>query len=416
MSHPVRLLLLAACAASIAQPPAPLSHVVHLPRTSRRISLNGDLSEWRSAASIDFAAQYARGERDNLTTVKLLWDKRRLYVAFIVKDTELNGRAVSNDDPDMWLDDAIELMIDTRHNAAEVEQLDAKEFIRRGGDFWGTDMVFLQEDDFHILVNVRGTVTAVRGTGLWLEGRSWGYEIPLGVVANGTVNDNGDTDNGYVVEMALDWRELGIRPKDGLVLGADFGVEDVDGKGRFPCDWCEIGNFLQPHRWGDLVLEDSRVHAAQLSLIIWTLSLGVFALAGLGLVLLIVRRFRKRSTGDNGSALEHRRAAFAVQAEAYIGHHYVEPDLTIDRAARDLFVSRRYLQMVLKSHSHASFTELLARYRLQRAAELLSSTTESVTEVGFEVGYRSADSFAVAFKKIYGKPPGEYRRMPPGES
>jgi AraC-like DNA-binding protein len=53
----------------------------------------------------------------------------------------------------------------------------------------------------------------------------------------------------------------------------------------------------------------------------------------------------------------------------------------------------------------------LARWRLQRAATLLGTTRRAVIQVADEVGYSSEAAFNRAFKREFGVPPAQYRRM-----
>ena len=59
----------------------------------------------------------------------------------------------------------------------------------------------------------------------------------------------------------------------------------------------------------------------------------------------------------------------------------------------------------------------LTRWRLQLAAQILTSTSKSVAQVAGEVGYESEPSFNRAFKREFGIPPARYRsqakRAPP---
>ena len=48
--------------------------------------------------------------------------------------------------------------------------------------------------------------------------------------------------------------------------------------------------------------------------------------------------------------------------------------------------------------------------RIEQAKLLLADTSISITEVGFTVGYSQTSSFSVAFRKITGRTPSEYRR------
>jgi AraC-like DNA-binding protein len=52
----------------------------------------------------------------------------------------------------------------------------------------------------------------------------------------------------------------------------------------------------------------------------------------------------------------------------------------------------------------------LTELRLRRGAGYLSTTTKSVSEVAHLTGYGNESSFSKAFSRMFGSPPGEYRR------
>jgi AraC-like DNA-binding protein len=52
----------------------------------------------------------------------------------------------------------------------------------------------------------------------------------------------------------------------------------------------------------------------------------------------------------------------------------------------------------------------LAEVRLRRAAGYLSTTTKSVREIAHLTGYDNEASFSKAFSRLFGRPPGQYRR------
>jgi transcriptional regulator GlxA family with amidase domain len=53
----------------------------------------------------------------------------------------------------------------------------------------------------------------------------------------------------------------------------------------------------------------------------------------------------------------------------------------------------------------------LARVRLGYAAGYLSATDKTVREIARMVGYESEASLSKAFRRAFGRPPGEYRRQ-----
>lgn len=85
-----------------------------------------------------------------------------------------------------------------------------------------------------------------------------------------------------------------------------------------------------------------------------------------------------------------------------------EPDLQIHDIAADTFASRRQIQRVMEEH-RTTFRAELARIRMDRAAELLATTTLPVREVALRVGYRQPAQFAKAFRLRHGAAPSTYR-------
>jgi AraC-like DNA-binding protein len=53
----------------------------------------------------------------------------------------------------------------------------------------------------------------------------------------------------------------------------------------------------------------------------------------------------------------------------------------------------------------------LARWRLQLGARLLLTTNRKVLRIACDVGYESEAAFSRAFKRMFGAPPGQYRRV-----
>jgi AraC-like DNA-binding protein len=54
--------------------------------------------------------------------------------------------------------------------------------------------------------------------------------------------------------------------------------------------------------------------------------------------------------------------------------------------------------------------QYLTRWRMHRAAEMLREGRESVGTVALAVGYESEAAFNKAFKRLHGRPPGEFRK------
>jgi two-component system, sensor histidine kinase ChiS len=53
--------------------------------------------------------------------------------------------------------------------------------------------------------------------------------------------------------------------------------------------------------------------------------------------------------------------------------------------------------------------QMIRSYRLQRAAELLKKTSETVSEICYKVGFSDHAYFSRAFKKQFGVSPTDYQ-------
>ena len=72
--------------------------------------------------------------------------------------------------------------------------------------------------------------------------------------------------------------------------------------------------------------------------------------------------------------------------------------------------SRFHLSRLFSAMTGESLLEYRRRLLLERAAHSLLYRRHSVTELAFRAGYDTPETFTRAFSKLYGVPPGEYRR------
>jgi AraC-like DNA-binding protein len=82
---------------------------------------------------------------------------------------------------------------------------------------------------------------------------------------------------------------------------------------------------------------------------------------------------------------------------------------TIATLANEVGVSRSVLAERFRHYLSDTPIGYLTRWRLQLAAQLLTSTSKGMAEVAGDVGYESEPSFNRAFKREFGVPPARYR-------
>ena len=83
--------------------------------------------------------------------------------------------------------------------------------------------------------------------------------------------------------------------------------------------------------------------------------------------------------------------------------------LKISDIATRIGISRNYLTDLFKHEFDMSPQSFLMNFRMEKAAQELIETDESVQNVGINVGYPDPLAFSKAFKQKYGMSPSAYR-------
>lgn len=103
---------------------------------------------------------------------------------------------------------------------------------------------------------------------------------------------------------------------------------------------------------------------------------------------------------------------FLNELTAAIGKNLSNENFGVSELADCMHMSRSNLLRKVKKETNLSVSQLISQVRLQRAMELLRTTTMNVSEVSHEVGFGSSSYFIKCFREFYGYPPGEVgRRM-----
>ena len=92
-----------------------------------------------------------------------------------------------------------------------------------------------------------------------------------------------------------------------------------------------------------------------------------------------------------------------------IGDGLAEEDFNVDELARRLAMDRSHLYRKLRALLGTTPSELIRSIRLQQAANLLGQRVGTVSEVAYQVGFRSVSQFSRSFRNRYGIPPSAYQ-------
>ena len=98
------------------------------------------------------------------------------------------------------------------------------------------------------------------------------------------------------------------------------------------------------------------------------------------------------------------------QSIQIILEEFNDPELSLQKIAEKLNVSRSHLSNLFKHETGKSFPQFLNNVRINKAKELLKSTNMRISEIAFKVGYGSYEYFNSAFTGSENTPPGDFRK------
>jgi len=101
-------------------------------------------------------------------------------------------------------------------------------------------------------------------------------------------------------------------------------------------------------------------------------------------------------------------APLVGNAKRYIQDRYQEK-ISLDEAAQAVNASTRHFCKVFKEATGYTFTDYLARIRVEKAKNLLQNPHLRVSEIAFETGFESISQFNRSFKRITNLAPTQYR-------
>lgn len=95
---------------------------------------------------------------------------------------------------------------------------------------------------------------------------------------------------------------------------------------------------------------------------------------------------------------------------SYVAEHF-QQEITIEEIASQCYYSKSHFMKFFKEVMGVTFIQYLNDYRLDVAAKLLTTTSDSIYEVAMDVGFDNLSYFNRCFKKKYGMTPGQYRKQ-----
>ncbi|MCB0531429.1 MAG: helix-turn-helix transcriptional regulator [Lewinellaceae bacterium] len=116
---------------------------------------------------------------------------------------------------------------------------------------------------------------------------------------------------------------------------------------------------------------------------------------------------RRRNQSDESDRQSVRNSTFR-NFLAILEENFRRPE-GVEFYAEKLFMSARNLNLICQQVLQKSVSEIIETRKLIEAKNLLSSTDLSISEIGFELGYKEKAYFSNVFKKRTGQTPTEFR-------
>lgn len=98
------------------------------------------------------------------------------------------------------------------------------------------------------------------------------------------------------------------------------------------------------------------------------------------------------------------------QALIFIQTHFNQP-ITLDEIAASARLSKYYFIKKFKHYLDDTPQSYLVKFRIRAAQDLLLSTSKTVKDIAFEVGFSDISYFRKAFRAITGTSPNEFRSL-----
>lgn len=89
--------------------------------------------------------------------------------------------------------------------------------------------------------------------------------------------------------------------------------------------------------------------------------------------------------------------------------HLSDEQFSVERFAQEMGMSRKNLLRKIKALTDQSVNEFIRNFRLQRAAQLISANSATISEIAYQVGFNNLSYFSKCFKELYGVVPNEYK-------
>lgn len=361
----------------------------------------------------------------NSVEARICWDINNLYFAFDVADAHLFTQMNTGGKYSLLhLNDGIEVYIDSKNDSDTMMDINDYQFLI---DCRGNNIIF--RGDLNLMKSDTMSTPKESGQNIYFE---------YGVCIDGTLNDT-ISDKGFVVEIAIPFTAIGVKPVSGMKMRLDLCNNDndysLDGVTTYedralrywPFNWSGYSDFGYPDNWKTILLSGTPGWMDTMtgsSIRRWlSVYLSLLGATLLVVVLLILRmKHLKRLPAQTELApskvvfldkqtiqlpeLPPNQQILKKATDILTTHR--QENYGSEKLAGDLGMSIRTLQRITKEELNITPTNFIYLVKLNLAAEYLKNRLGNVSETAYEFGFSDPGYFSKLFKKHFGVSPLEY--------
>ena len=123
---------------------------------------------------------------------------------------------------------------------------------------------------------------------------------------------------------------------------------------------------------------------------------------------------RNVPTSDTAMQSQNRRLVMLEDLQqllSYMEEHYME-NITLEFAAGRMHFSESHFSKIFKKLTGINFVIYLNMIRVEKAADLLRTSNDKITDIAFNCGFNNVRTFNRVFKEMTGYTPTEFSAMP----
>lgn len=114
---------------------------------------------------------------------------------------------------------------------------------------------------------------------------------------------------------------------------------------------------------------------------------------------------------SRGDLVETENQQFVERVKLYIETNFTDENLSLQTVAEHMKMSTRYVSKKFKQYTDVFINDYIISFRMQRAAELLLATDDSVEQIASKIGIANSNYFYHLFKKQFGCTPRDFVRQ-----